>query len=147
LPVLKDQELMHYTRVLNWFFLNTCVREMGRERTGQTLAAVMPITMPSRMAPDTTAARECRRGTDRTASGIGSLGLQGSLPSKIKRRKRANSELSECLAEEEREVLQEAAELSGELTQRTTSEALRDDTYYIGLDIHKKTISYSLCYW
>ena len=32
-------------------------------------------------------------------------------------------ELFECLVEEEREVLQEAAELSGELIQRTTSEA------------------------
>jgi hypothetical protein len=32
------------------------------------------------------------------------------------------SQLFECLVEEEREVLQEA-ELSGELTQRTTSEA------------------------
>ena len=36
---------------------------------------------------------------------------------------RAQCEMFECLVEEEREVLQEAAELSGELTQRTTSEA------------------------
>ena len=28
------------------------------------------------------------------------------------------------------------------LIQRTTTEAPRDDMYYIGLDVHKKTISY-----
>ena len=34
------------------------------------------------------------------------------------------------------------AELSRTLIQRTTSEAPRNDMYYIGLDVHKKTISY-----
>jgi hypothetical protein len=44
--------------------------------------------------------------------------------------------LFECLVVEEREVLQDA-ELSGELTQRTTSEAPQT-MYFIGLDVHKK---------
>ena len=35
------------------------------------------------------------------------------------------------------------AELSGEADSETTREApLKDSMYYIGLDIHKKTISY-----
>jgi transposase len=38
-------------------------------------------------------------------------------------------------------VLQKA-ELSASLIQRTTLEAPRDDMYYVGLDVHKKTISY-----
>jgi hypothetical protein len=49
--------------------------------------------------------------------------------------------LFECLVEEEHEVLQEA-ELSGTLIQRTTSEASSKTMHFIGLDVHKKSISY-----
>ena len=38
-------------------------------------------------------------------------------------------------------MLQEA-ELSGTPIPRTTSEAPQETMYYIGLDVHKKTISY-----
>ena len=45
------------------------------------------------------------------------------------------------MLKEEHEVLQEA-ELSGTPIPRTTSEAPQETMYYIGLDVHKKTISY-----
>ena len=49
--------------------------------------------------------------------------------------------LFECKSSEERRGVQKA-ELNGTLIQRTTTEAPRYDMYYIGLDVHKKTISY-----
>jgi transposase len=50
-------------------------------------------------------------------------------------------ELFECQVWEELEVLQKA-ELSTKLIQRTTSDAPQRHMYFIGLDVHKKTISY-----
>jgi transposase len=49
--------------------------------------------------------------------------------------------LFECLVEEEREVLQEA-ELSGQADSENNLGGSSETMYYIGLDVHKKTISY-----
>jgi hypothetical protein len=40
----------------------------------------------------------------------------------------------------------EKAELNGTLIQTTTTEAPQGHMYYIGLDVHKKTISYCVCH-
>src|ERR1039458_3260892 len=45
------------------------------------------------------------------------------------------------LSEEEHEVLHKLNS-AATLIQRTTTEAPRDHMYYIGLDVHKRTISY-----
>jgi hypothetical protein len=50
-------------------------------------------------------------------------------------------ELFECLVEEEREVLQKAG-LSDEADPENDLEGSSETMYYVGLDVHKKTISY-----
>ena len=51
------------------------------------------------------------------------------------------SELFGCLVEEAHEVLQEA-ELSGQADSENDLGGSSETMYYIGLDVHKKTISY-----
>src|ERR1700754_646157 len=50
-------------------------------------------------------------------------------------------ELFECEVEEEREVLQEA-ELSGQADSENDLGGSSETMYFIGLDVHKKSISY-----
>jgi hypothetical protein len=59
----------------------------------------------------------------------------------IKRASRHIAELFECLADEERQVLQEG-ELSGQADSENDLGGSSKTMYYIGLDIHKKTICY-----